>query len=295
MNRRQFLHSMVGSAVGLTLVRCSTSGVLYSYARHKLGRTAPGIDFRVNSSPPYTEIVPCAAGWVWDTGWDDDAGEYITVSHGASYYTMYAHLKERFVTEGSPVDRDTVMALGGNTGRNSRRVWHLHLGFLVPEYAWDDDFMSPGAGMRWADPNAFSESGKELEYWKGNDLDTAFQREVKNALANIDSFWDYLIERESRVARMAGGRRIEFSFDRALALLERAYKVCDRCANSHDMPGFLERVNRFRRIRPVLTSPFPNPALARQSVRFGRPSQPMVKEAGANELPPGLSVPAFSR
>jgi len=268
MNRRQFLYSIVGGAIGLSFVRCTASGaVLYNYDRHRIGRTAPGIDFAVNVSPPYTEIVPCAAGWVWDTGWDDDAGEYITAAHGTSYYTMYAHLKERFVTEGAPVNRNTVMALGGNTGRNSRGVWHLHLGFLVPEYAWDDDFMSPGGGMRWANPDAFSESRKRLEYWSGSDLDTAFQQEVKAAMASIDSFWDYLIERESRVARVLGVRRVEFSFDRALSFLERAYRTCDRCTNSHDTLGFLERVNRLKRIRPILTSPFPNPTLEPQYIR----------------------------
>jgi len=236
------------------------------------GRTAPGIDFSVSSSPPFTEIVPCAAGWVWDTGREDGIGEYITVTHGASYYTLYAHLTERFVTEGAPVNRSTVMALGGNTGENARGVWHLHLGLLVPEHAWHDDFMAPGDSLRWADPDAFSESGKRLEYWSGNDLDTPFQQEVKSATASVDTLWNYLLERGSPIARMAQTRSGQLRFSRALRLLELGHKSCGRCANP-DEAEFLGRVRQLKRIRPVLTSPFPNPALKQQYVRLRRLSR----------------------
>ena len=76
MNRRQFLYSIVGGAIGLSFVRCTASGaVLYNYDRHRIGRTAPGIDFAVNVSPPYTEIVPCAAGFGYSDPHDDFSGD----------------------------------------------------------------------------------------------------------------------------------------------------------------------------------------------------------------------------
>lgn len=267
MNRREFLKAMAWSAIGLSTARCAAGAgwVLHDYYRHIQRGIAPGIDFHVSSSPPYTEIVPCAAGWVWDTGFEDSIGEYITVTHGLSYYTMYAHLKERFVTEGSPVERNQVMAIGGNTGQNARGVWHLHLGVLVPEYAWDSDFQSPGAGLRWANPDALSESGKRLDLWRENDLDTAFQNDVKEAVASIEALWNFLPDGQ-RIAQFVE-RRESLTFDRTLTLIERTHKRCSRCVNSKEAPDFFKRVERLKSLRPTLTLPFPNPALGSGYVR----------------------------
>jgi len=288
MNRRAFFHAMAWGTVGMLASRCasletSPGWVLHDYYGHiHFGNgVAPGIDYKVRSSPPYTEIVPCASGWVWDTGWDHDAGEYITVTHGLGYYTMYAHLKERFVTEGAPVERDRVMALGGNTGRNARGIWHLHLGLLVPDYAWHEDYLSPGGGKRWADPDMFSESGRRLEIWKGNALDLEFQREVRAAAATVESLWESLIARGSEAAGILQRRAI-FPFDRTLALIERAHQRCAPCQASHEAPEFLNGLQRLKRLRPTLTLPFPNPALASLYVRpllapqssAGSPGQP---------------------
>jgi hypothetical protein len=157
------------------------------------------------------------------------------------------------------------MAIGGNTGYNARGVWHLHLGVLVPEYAWENDFESPGAGLRWANPDALSQSGKQLELWRGNDLDTAFQNDVKEAVASIEALWGYIPEGQ-RIARFVE-TRTSLTFDRTLALIERTHRRCSRCVNSQVAPEFLKRVDRLKSLRPPLTLPFPNPALGSAYVR----------------------------
>ena len=56
--------------------------------------------------------------------WPD--GQYIIVNHNNGYYTLYAHLAERYVSVGQEVSIGETIGAMGQTG-NTTGV-HLHLG-----------------------------------------------------------------------------------------------------------------------------------------------------------------------
>ena len=57
------------------------------------------------------------------------AGQCVIVDHGYGVYTSYGHLSEIVVKTGEFVDKGSVLALSGNSGRSSGP--HLHFGFRI--------------------------------------------------------------------------------------------------------------------------------------------------------------------
>jgi murein DD-endopeptidase MepM/ murein hydrolase activator NlpD len=74
--------------------------------------------------PTGTPIYAADAGYVAATGWMGGYGNYIIVSHGNGFETLYAHLSEIRVVAGQGVQRGALIGLMGSTGRSTGP--HLH-------------------------------------------------------------------------------------------------------------------------------------------------------------------------
>jgi LysM repeat protein len=71
-----------------------------------------------------TPIYAADAGYVAATGWMGGYGNYIIISHGNGFETLYAHLSEIRVIAGQGVQRGALIGLMGSTGRSTGP--HLH-------------------------------------------------------------------------------------------------------------------------------------------------------------------------
>ena len=66
------------------------------------------------------------------SGWNGGYGNVVVVDHGNGMQTLYAHLKEIYVTVGTEVGRGTPLGYMGNTGRVYGRTGiHLHFEVMV--------------------------------------------------------------------------------------------------------------------------------------------------------------------
>ncbi|WP_078428532.1 peptidoglycan DD-metalloendopeptidase family protein [Alkalihalobacterium alkalinitrilicum] len=88
-----------------------------------------GIDI---AAPEGTPIVSIKEGTITKSYYSDSYGNVIFVSHDNKLETVYAHLHERFVSEGERVEKGQVIGTVGNTGRSSGN--HLHFEVHVGEW-----------------------------------------------------------------------------------------------------------------------------------------------------------------
>lgn len=66
------------------------------------------------------------------SGWNGGYGNMVVIDHGNGMKTLYAHLKEIYVSVGKNVDRGTPVGYMGNTGRVYGRTGiHLHFEVIV--------------------------------------------------------------------------------------------------------------------------------------------------------------------
>lgn len=72
-----------------------------------------GIDIESEIGEPIRSVIP---GKIIYSGWFKGYGNMIIVDHGKSFYTVYAHLEERFKSKGDVVEADEVIASAGDTG-----------------------------------------------------------------------------------------------------------------------------------------------------------------------------------
>ena len=72
----------------------------------------------------WEEVIAPADGLVVRTGYSEQAGRYVEISHGFGYTTRYAHLQKYIVLPGDRVKRYDVIGYVGNTGRSTGP--HLH-------------------------------------------------------------------------------------------------------------------------------------------------------------------------
>ncbi|MDE5411983.1 M23 family metallopeptidase [Alkalihalobacterium chitinilyticum] len=88
-----------------------------------------GIDI---AAPEGTPIVSIKEGTVSRSYYSDTYGNVIFVKHDAGLETIYAHMHERYVSEGDFVKQGQVIGTVGNTGRSSGN--HLHFEVHVGEW-----------------------------------------------------------------------------------------------------------------------------------------------------------------
>ena len=75
--------------------------------------------------PSGTAVYACADGTVDIAGWGGSYGNYVVISHGSGYTTLYAHNTSLLVKQGQKVKRGQQIAKSGATGNVSGP--HLHL------------------------------------------------------------------------------------------------------------------------------------------------------------------------
>lgn len=72
-----------------------------------------GIDFVVRTGTP---VYPACEGTVTEVGYNNELGNYITISHSNGFKTRYCNLSSGRCKKGQWVTTDTKIALSGNTG-----------------------------------------------------------------------------------------------------------------------------------------------------------------------------------
>ena len=82
-------------------------------------------------------IVATANGTVTQSGWSEDLGNFVQISHKFGFQTRYGHLSARVVTAGQHVNRGDVIGYLGNTGRMTTGP-HLHY-----EVRRGEDYVDP--------------------------------------------------------------------------------------------------------------------------------------------------------
>jgi murein DD-endopeptidase MepM/ murein hydrolase activator NlpD len=98
-----------------------------------------GIDIKAQTGTP---VHAPAAGTIIHAGPAQDYGNAVIIEHGRDIRTLYGHLSKVAVRPGQKVERGTLLALSGNTGRSSGP--HLHYEIYVKgqpvnprAYLWD--------------------------------------------------------------------------------------------------------------------------------------------------------------
>ena len=80
-----------------------------------------GIDI---ASPGGIEVLAAREGKVLSTGWDDNLGNYLVLSHEAGYQTVYGHLENVSVRLNQRVNSGSIIGTVGSTGISTGP--HLH-------------------------------------------------------------------------------------------------------------------------------------------------------------------------
>ncbi len=73
-----------------------------------------------------TPVLAIADGIVNVASNSEKSGNYISISHGEFYESLYAHCSKLLISQGSSVKKGDVIALSGNSGKVTGA--HLHLG-----------------------------------------------------------------------------------------------------------------------------------------------------------------------
>lgn len=96
----------------------------FGYRRHPIlgySRLHAGIDIGNGTGTP---IWAAKAGTVIYSGWRGGYGNCVIVDHGGGVSTLYAHMSERLIGEGTAVDGGETVGLMGSTGLSTGP--HLH-------------------------------------------------------------------------------------------------------------------------------------------------------------------------
>ncbi len=104
---------------GAPITGWATKG--FSMNTPQLGGAHPGVDFAAKIG---TKVKATADGKVIQAGWDDVYGNLVGIDHGNGYVTYYGHNLKNLVSVGNTVQRGSVIALSGSSGRSSAP--HLH-------------------------------------------------------------------------------------------------------------------------------------------------------------------------
>lgn len=113
-----------------------------------------GIDIAISEGTPVTPVAP---GIVVYSGLRSGYGYTVLVEHDNGIVTLYGHNSRLIVSNGQPVDTDTVIALSGNTGRSTGP--HMHFEAWQAGINVTPAFM-PDSGMKIPKIQMASHKGK---------------------------------------------------------------------------------------------------------------------------------------
>ncbi|ERN54125.1 peptidoglycan DD-metalloendopeptidase family protein [Alkalihalophilus marmarensis] len=128
-----------------------------------------GIDIAAVEGTP---VVSAADGVVSKSYYSDTYGEVVFIEHENGYETVYAHLHDRFVSEGQAIEGGSQLGTVGNTGRSQGN--HLH--FEVHDGSWNIDKSEA------IDP-LFVLSEKDSDRYVALSLDSAYENDTEDAEA----------------------------------------------------------------------------------------------------------------
>lgn len=117
------------------LMRPTTGAISSSYGA-RWGRTHNGIDFGKGGRSGDVPIVSVEDGTVIRSYYSSSYGNTVMISHnvgGQVITTLYAHMENRFVTDGQRVKKGQKIGYMGNTGRS----FGAHLHFELHEGPWN--------------------------------------------------------------------------------------------------------------------------------------------------------------
>jgi peptidoglycan hydrolase CwlO-like protein len=113
------------------------TGTLTSPYGARWGKMHHGVDIGKNGRQGDVPVVAAEAGTVISSYYSSSYGNTVMISHnvnGKVVTTLYAHLENRFVSEGQRVSRGQLLGYMGNTGRS----FGAHLHFEVHEGPWNN-------------------------------------------------------------------------------------------------------------------------------------------------------------
>jgi hypothetical protein len=255
---------------GAELHFVGTTGKYGSYDTHRFYNAVGGMDFAISDA----DIYPVASGLVTGVAYGEISGNFITVSHGA-WKSIYGHLQQPLVSQGTIVTRRERIGIGGRTGTGGRGLLHLHLSIAsTPQIAnlmnlvWD---LTPDnyAHFNPVDFAAFKgiddgHGNLTLPYWYGEEndghLDKLFQEHHKDtsdisrrAVAKFQ--WaeinEYIIANKWRDAHIP----IDVPF------LYQRIREDKHPFRSEEAQSILTAIKDFLSFPPLLTAPKRNPYL----------------------------------
>lgn len=118
-----------------TFMRPTTGNITSPYGM-RWGRMHHGIDIGKGGRSGDVHVVAVEAGTVIRSFYSPTYGNTVMISHnveGQVITTLYAHLENRFVTDGQRVEKGQLLGYMGNTGRS----FGAHLHFEVHEGPWN--------------------------------------------------------------------------------------------------------------------------------------------------------------
>lgn len=113
-----------------------TTGSLTSPYGYRWGKMHHGVDFGKNGRSGDVHVVAVEAGTVISSYYSSSYGNVVMISHnvnGQVLTTLYAHLENRFVSDGQRVEKGQLLGYMGNTGRS----FGAHLHFEVHKGPWN--------------------------------------------------------------------------------------------------------------------------------------------------------------
>lgn len=130
-----------------------------TYYRVNTWDHSPSVDIvrEPQSATAGTPVLASAAGVVKEAGYHTYAGNYVLISHGGYWYTVYIHLQSTpLVRAGQSVARGTRIGAIGHTGLGSNNTDHLHYEQLVDwnadgHVAWGVDASQDGTSYNGED------------------------------------------------------------------------------------------------------------------------------------------------
>ncbi len=129
------------------------------YKRYKIGgvplRGHEGVDLRASVGTPILAVADGFAQEVIDQG-KVGYGKYIKLIHDFGE-TIYAHISELKIRQGTEVKKGKIIALSGNTGNSTGP--HLHFGLRINPYNRRDGW----GGYSDPEPYLFGEVSEELD------------------------------------------------------------------------------------------------------------------------------------
>ncbi len=134
-----------------------TTGPVSSHIKERWGRPHKGIDIVPPDGTPSSQAVPVVAAYEGRVVYKENPGgygSYLYIEHPNGLTTLYGHLRERTVPDGSYVQTgQTIGDMGGDRpedGRSTGRHLHFEItnGFLGSVYAPDGEHWDEAAGLQ---------------------------------------------------------------------------------------------------------------------------------------------------